>query len=193
MKICLFQGTFNPIHKIHLKMADYVIQNYNFDKVIFIPAFKPPHKKYDASMAQHRFNMVKLATKINPRFAVSDIEYKNNKKSYTYPTVKEIYEKENLNEKINFIIGTDAFEKIETWYETNKLKDLVKFIVFKRDYKLDLKKFDELKSKGYDFTFADMTFEDISSTQIRNSKDITNLVPDTIKEYIIKNELYNKK
>lgn len=191
MKICLFQGTFNPIHNAHLKMANYVIEKFNFDRVIFIPAFKPPHKEYDISMAQHRLNMVKLATLNNPRFVVSDVEFKNDRKSYTYLTVKKIVNEEKMHEKINFIIGTDAFEKIESWYEADKLKDLVKFIVFKRDYKLDLKKFDELKLRGYDFVFADMKFEDISSTQIRGG--IVDLVPEKVKEYILKNGLYNKK
>lgn len=191
MKICLFQGTFNPIHNAHLKMANYVIEKFNFDRVIFIPAFKPPHKEYDISMAQHRLNMVKLATLNNPRFVVSDVEFKNDRKSYTYLTVKKIVNEEKMHEKINFIIGTDAFEKIESWYEADKLKDLVKFIVFKRDYKLDLKKFDELKLRGYDFVFADMEFEDISSTQIRGG--IVDLVPEKVKEYILKNGLYNKK
>ncbi len=191
MKICLFQGTFNPIHNAHLKMANYVIEKFNFDRVIFIPAFKPPHKEYDISMAQHRLNMVKLATLNNPRFVVSDVEFKNDRKSYTYLTVKKIVNEEKMHEKINFIIGTDAFEKIESWYEADKLKDLVKFIVFKRDYKLDLKKFDELKLRGYDFVFADMKFEDISSTQIRAG--IVDLVPEKVKEYILKNGLYNKK
>lgn len=191
MKICLFQGTFNPIHNAHLKMANYVIEKFNFDRVIFIPAFKPPHKEYDISMAQHRLNMVKLATTNNPRFVVSDVEFKNDRKSYTYLTVKKIVNEEKMHEKINFIIGTDAFEKIESWYEADKLKDLVKFIVFKRDCKLDLKKFDELKLRGYDFVFADMKFEDISSTQIRGG--IVDLVPEKVKEYILKNGLYNKK
>ena len=191
MKSCLFQGTFNPIHNAHLKMANYVIEKFNFDRVIFIPAFKPPHKEYDISMAQHRLNMVKLATLNNPRFVVSDVEFKNDRKSYTYLTVKKIVNEEKMHEKINFIIGTDAFEKIESWYEADKLKDLVKFIVFKRDYKLDLKKFDELKLRGYDFVFADMEFEDISSTQIRGG--IVDLVPEKVKEYILKNGLYNKK
>lgn len=64
MKLCIFSGTFNPIHKAHLKMAEYVLSHYGFDKIIFIPAYKPPHKDYDTNMCQHRFNMVKLAIKI---------------------------------------------------------------------------------------------------------------------------------
>jgi nicotinic acid mononucleotide adenylyltransferase len=81
------------------------------------------------------------------------------------------------------------FEKIESWYEADKLKELVKFIVFKRDNDIDTSKFNELKSKGYDFEFTTMDFEDISSTQIRGG-EFTNLVTKEVEEYIEKNGLY---
>ena len=119
MKLCIFSGTFNPIHKAHLKMAEYVLSHYGFDKIIFIPAYKPPHKDYDTNMCQHRFNMVKLAIKNNPHFEISDIEYKSEGKSYSYLTALKLYEQYDVDEKIHFIIGTDAFEKIEEIVETD--------------------------------------------------------------------------
>ncbi len=189
MKLCVFQGTFNPIHKAHLLMAEFVLKNYGFDKILFIPAFRPPHKDYDETLTPHRLEMVKLVTKNNPRFEVSDIEYRSDRKSYTYLTILELCKLYKINGKINFIIGTDAFEKIESWYEADKLKELVKFIVFKRDNDIDTRKFNELKSKGYDFEFTTMDFEDISSTQIRGG-EFTNLVTKEVEEYIEKNGLY---
>lgn len=192
MKLCVFQGTFNPIHKAHLMMAEFVLKNYGFDKIIFIPAFKPPHKNYDESLTPHRLEMVKIATKHNPHFEVSDIEYQNDRKSYTYLTILELYKKYNIDGKINFIIGTDAFKKIESWYETDKLKKLVKFIVFKRENRLDENIYNDLKLNGYDFEFTTMDFEDISSTQIREN-DIKNLVTKEVEEYIEKNGLYKQK
>ncbi len=189
MKLCVFQGTFNPIHKAHLLMAEFILKNYEFDKILFIPAFKPPHKDYDESLTSHRLKMVKIATAYNPYFETSDIEYQNDRKSYTYLTILELYNQYNIDGKINFIIGTDAFEKIESWYETENLKNMVKFIVFKRDNNIDTTKFDELKLKGYDFEFTTMDFEDISSTQIRNG-EIKNHVTKEVEEYIEKNGLY---
>ena len=56
MKLCVFQGTFNPIHKAHLRVAAYVAQKYNFDKVLFIPAYNPPHKNIDPKNSKHRLN-----------------------------------------------------------------------------------------------------------------------------------------
>lgn len=197
MKLCVFQGTFNPIHNAHLKMADFVLKNYNFDKIIFIPAYKPPHKNYDFRLTQHRLEMVKLAALSNPNFKVSDIEYQKDRNSYTYLTILELYKKYDIEGRINFIIGTDAFKKIDTWYESDKLKELVDFIVFVRENEPDDKKYEELKSKGYNFQFAKMNFEDISSTKVRKyiseGKDISRLVTEKVKGYIEKNGLYQDK
>ncbi len=197
MKLCVFQGTFNPIHVAHLKMADFVLKNYGFDKIIFIPAYKPPHKNYDITLTPHRLKMVELAALSNPNFKVSDIEYKNERNSYTYLTILELYKKYDIEGKINFIIGTDAFKKIDTWYEADKLKKLVNFIVFVRENELDNKKYHELKEKGYNFTFAKMDFQDISSSNIRKNiregHDISEFVTDKVKGYIEKNGLYKNK
>ena len=175
-------------------MADYVLKNYGFDKIIFIPAYRPPHKNYDITLTPHRLKMVELAALSNPNFKVSDIEYKNERNSYTYLTILELYKKYDIEGKINFIIGTDAFKKIDTWYEADKLKELVNFIVFVRENELDNKKYRELKEKGYNFTFAKMDFQDISSSDIRKNiregNDISKFVTDKVKGYIEQNGLY---
>ena len=64
-------------------MAEFALKKYNFDKIIFIPAYLPPHKEIEKSLAEHRFNMVKLAISKNPKFELSDIEYKSEGKSYS--------------------------------------------------------------------------------------------------------------
>lgn len=192
MKLCIFSGTFNPIHNAHIKIAQYALSEYKFDKIIFIPAYKPPHKNYDTSMCLHRFNMVKLAIQNNPRFEISDIEYQNDRKSYSYLTALALYKQYNIDGKIHFIIGTDAFEKIESWYETQKLKKIIDFIVFIREN--ENVNFDYLKKEGYNFKFAQLPFTDISSTDIRKrivqGKKITGLVTKEVEDYIYRNGLY---
>jgi len=230
MKLCLFFGTFNPIHNAHIAMAEFVLNEFSFDKIIFIPAYKPPHKNYDTNLCKHRLEMVKLATKYNSAFEVSDIEFRREGKSYTYLTILEIMKAQKLkdlslrgecgafdvaiaqsfnndeittshssnaprNDMINqlsFIIGTDAFKNIKTWYETDKLKNLIDFIIFKREN--EIVEFNELKKEGYNFKFSKMPFFDISSTEIRkkvkNKEPISNLVCKEVEEYIDKNGLY---
>lgn len=195
MKLCVFQGTFNPIHNAHLRVAEFVCKNFDFDKILFIPAYNPPHKASDINMADNRLEMVKLAIENYDKFEVSDIEYKRKGKSYTYLTIKELYELYDIDGKINFVIGTDAFEKIESWYETDKLKNLVKFIVFVREDNFDVLRYNHLKENGYDFEIQKLSFEDVSSSELRNNLkkgyDISNLVPEKVKEYIGKYELYS--
>lgn len=194
MKLCLFQGTFNPIHNAHIQVAEYAVKSSVCDHVVFIPAYNPPHKENDEKICFDRLEMVKLAVQDTPYFSVSDIEFLRKGKSYTYLTVCEIYKKNFIDGKIKFLIGTDAFEKIETWYETDKLKELVDFVVFIRENNFDAKRFEYLRRKGYFYEFMPLKFLDISSTEIRervkHGISIKDLVPEKVEEYIKTHELY---
>ena len=197
MKICTFQGTFNPLHNGHAAMAEFVRENFDYDKIIFIPAYKPPHKEYDPALSGARYNLVKAYVDAHKEFEISDIEYKRNEPSYTYVTLKEL-QKIYPVEKFGFIIGQDAFSEIESWYKTKKLKELLDFIVFLRDNEKEPAVFKELKNKGYNFKVAkNWCRVDISSTQIRDliqkgcsAEEIEKFVPKEVKDFIIKNELY---
>ena len=185
MNICIFPGTFNPIHIAHINMANYALSKYNFDKIIFIPSYIPPHKILDKNLAKHRLNMVKLAVKNNSKFEVSDIEYKTEAKSYTLNTVIQIIKDYKINGKLNMIIGTDAFKDIKSWYKTQELSKLVHFLVFPRNN-------DTIDSDEYsDYSFEIANFEkiDISSTDLRKNKENNEL--QNVKEYIKQNELYS--
>lgn len=181
MNLCIFPGTFNPIHYGHLKMAEYALEKYNFEKIIFIPSYIPPHKEVDRDLATHRFKMVELAIKDNKRFEISDIEYRSEGKSYSLITVQKIIEQYNIKSRLNFIIGTDAFAKINSWYKAEELKELVHFIVFPRNG-------DTIEHiKGWDYELTDMDLVDISSTEIR--KGTTDSIKQ-VEEYINNYGLY---
>ncbi len=197
MKLCVFCGTFNPIHNVHLAMANYVRNHFNFDMILFIPAYKPPHKQIDDERANHRYNMVKLAISGESKFNISSIEFRHEKYSYTVNTIKELYNMyPNIEGKISFIIGTDAFLKIEDWHQANVLKTLVKFLVFPREEKFNPKqgRIERLRENGYEFDIVNMPFINLSSTvlrsRIRNEKSIGSLIPESVHNYIEKNGLY---
>ena len=185
MNICIFPGTFNPIHIAHIKMALFTLHKYNFDKIIFIPAYIPPHKQIDKNLAKHRFNMVKLVADTNTKFDVSDVEYQSEGKSYSLLTVKKIREEYNINGRLNFIIGTDAFCKIRSWYCVDELKELVHFIIFPRGD--DIINNDKFSDFDYELVSAEKI--DISSTEIREHN--TGETLKEVKDYILQNELYN--
>jgi len=198
MNITIFSGTFNPVHTAHLIIAETVRVELNLDKIIFIPAYKPPHRNISLETPENRFNMVKLAIQSNKYFEVSDIEYVLGGKSYSYLTVKKLYEiYPDLTEKINFIIGTDAFKLIDSWYEAEKLAELVNFIIIKRIETTDVKEMvDSVKLKNFNYKIVEVPLIEISSTYIRNNirenKSIKYLVPDCVEKYISDNNLYTK-
>ena len=194
MKLCTFFGTFNPIHNGHIKLAKYVEENYNFDKIIFMPAFCSPHKTADEKMAPHRLNMVKLALENYKEFEVSDLEFNLGKISYTYYTIEKLHDMYDVDGKIYFLIGTDAFWNIQTWHRIDELKQMVKFLVFPRNGSNDITKFEKLKDDGYEFEILDVEPVDISSTLIRLKKEynqpISDVVTSVVEDYILKNGLY---
>lgn len=197
MSICLYQGSFNPIHNAHIKVAEYVHNKFGFEKIVFIPAFKPPHKdlkNFDADNAIHRLNMVQIATDGIPYFDVSAIEYTRNRPSYTYDTIVQIKYIVKPKDKINFIIGTDAFAKIESWHRAEELKELVNFILFVRENDFDESPFLKLKEKGYNYELMDMPFIDISASEVREkikrNIDICDIVPKRVADYIKQNNVY---
>lgn len=196
MKICLYQGTFNPPHLGHLQVAKFVSETLKLDKILFIPAAKPPHKSLHENKdeALHRLNMTKLLVENESKFEVSDIEFHRETPSYTYVTVKELYEKYNLSEKPNFIIGDDAFSKIDTWYHTEELKNLIDFVVLPRNEDFDKEKFEKLKNNGYNFQRLKMPKIYISSTEIRkeasNKRPLNKMTTQEVEKYIYEHNLY---
>ena len=191
MAICIFPGTFNPIHQAHIKMAEFVLQNFDVEKVIFIPSYIPPHKNIDKTIAFHRLNMVKLAVQGNPNFEVSDIEYKSGgksggKKSYTLITVKKIREKYNIEGKLNMLIGTDAFSQIRSWYKVDELKELVHFIVFPRETNV----INRNEFSDFDFEIVKAEEINLSSTELRNG--LKTGLNKEVEDYIKEHELYGR-
>lgn len=188
---CYYFGTFNPVHSGHIKTAKDILSKLGFSKVVFVPAYIPCHKEVSINSFD-RLNMLKLVA--DNDIEVSDIEFKLPKPSYSYRTVQEILKNKKQGEKVNYIIGFDAFKKIESWKNSEYLKNNVHFIVLKRTGE-DRKEIEKLKEKGFDFEITDsINTIDISSTEIREKvkkgADISGLVDEKVKRYIKENELY---
>jgi len=188
MAICIFPGTFNPIHEGHIKMAEFALEYFKFEKIIFIPSYIPPHKDMDKTLSKHRFKMVEIAVKSNPKFEISDIEYRSNEKSYTLLTVRKLIEQYKINGLLNFIIGTDAFSELDRWYHAEELKELVHFIVFPRIGNYEENVYNKYKKAGWNFEIVPSEYINISSTEIRNGTK--NCEQQEIKDYIEKYGLY---
>ena len=198
MKIGIMGGTFDPIHNGHLIISEYIRDYLNLDKVVFIPAGQPPHK--DSSLVlspNHRYAMTNLAIDNNPKFKISDMEIKKNNTSYTYHTIKELKE-EDADSNYYFIIGADSLFELHKWYNFKELSKLTNFALWGRagHYRDDILDRIEYLNQKYEsnIVYIEGPIIEISSSHIRNrvisNKSIKYLVPDIVKEYIKKNNLY---
>ena len=130
--MCLFGGTFDPVHKAHLEIAAAAVDKFALDRVLFVPARNPPHKDQSGvTPYKHRFQMVKIACTGNPRFIASRLE-QGTGPSYTIDTLKRFRSELRANDRLFFLIGSDAFDDIESWHQWREVVDLTEFIVVTR-------------------------------------------------------------
>src|SRR5579864_5906291 len=88
MRVGIFGGSFNPIHFGHLRSAEEVREALALDFIYFVPASSPPHKEEGGlAPAEHRLQMVRLGTKGNSHFMISDVEMRRSGHSYTIDTI----------------------------------------------------------------------------------------------------------
>lgn len=195
MEVCIYSGTFNPVHNAHIRVAESVVSELNLDKLILIPNNIPPHKLKENLMSpKDRLEMLRLAFD-DERFVVSDIEFCLGGKSYSLNTVKEIKKLYNVKGRIGFIIGTDAFRNLKSWYRFEELVPLVKFIIVPRENDADIDRIAEsLGLKDLQYKVIDLPFVDISSSNIRNfvkrGESLEDLVPLKVEEYIKEKDLF---
>jgi nicotinate-nucleotide adenylyltransferase len=127
MRIAIFGGTFDPIHRAHLIVGKEAADRFKLDRVLFIPAGNPPFKRAAASF-EHRFKMVEIACNADPRFMPSRIE-EGDRKSYSIDTIERVKAEGG---DLFFVIGADAFAEITTWHRAPDLLRAVEFIVVTR-------------------------------------------------------------
>lgn len=192
MKIGIMGGTFDPIHKGHLALARAARNQYFLDKVLFIPAFLPPHKedRCDLIAPRHRYRMVELAVCGENGFEVSDLELKRGRVSYTIDTLRELRRKYPQDEFF-MILGADTLKDIPNWHEASRVGDYVRLLAAPRGGVCE----NEIRSLGADW--IQMSECPVSSSQIRrkmlDQQDITDDVPSRVADYILRMKLYGPK
>jgi nicotinate-nucleotide adenylyltransferase len=129
----LLGGSFNPIHNGHVAIAGLVRDKLRLDRVLFIPAGDPPHKR-DGSLApaKDRYEMVRLAIAGTPSFDLSDIEVRRTGKSYSIETIRALERQFGPSTELYFIIGLDAFLDFHNWKAPLELLQACRFVVVPR-------------------------------------------------------------
>ncbi len=137
MNIAFFGGTFDPIHRGHVAVAESAAKRFELGKILFVPAELPPHKPNQtfASFA-HRMAMVALGTSGHPAFIPSDMEARlyaeTGTPNYSLETIRRLKRELKKADKLYFLIGVDAFLDIAKWHRPVDLLRECEFIVANR-------------------------------------------------------------
>ncbi len=192
-RIAVMGGTFNPIHYAHLISAEQVRAGLGYDKILFIPSARPPHKVADADIIEpeHRYQMVLLAIAENPHFEVSRIELERAGPSYTIETLKALKELYGETTELAWIIGADSLIEYKVWKDFDEVLERCVMIATTRpNYNLNQV---PLVIQKRVTTFP-ITGVDISATvireRIRKGLSIQYLVPEGVQAYIEQRQLY---
>ena len=190
MKTCFFGGTFDPPHIGHLIVAESIMEWGDFDKVIFIPSYKPPHKLENISSVYHRINMLKIIIKNKSFFEFSLIDIERKGITYTIDTIIELKKKYVDEKKIFFLVGSDSILDFHKWKDYKSILNSCQIVVAPRPkFKID-KISKDIATK---IMVADIPMLDISSSEInerlKKKLSITNFVTKEIEDYIFSNLL----
>lgn len=207
-------GTFDPIHRGHVDAALAAVTRLGLDRMVLMPAHVPPHRALQPTASPfHRFAMTALAALEHDALEASDLELRTPGASYTARTLAAFHESGIPASLLFFVLGTDAFADIATWYDYPRLLDAAHFVVVSRPghaHGAALARVPELAGRLVDLRHgragdgtipaepsvmlvsADTT--DVSSTELRRrlatGTAVESLVPPAVARHIARHHLY---
>ena len=196
--IGVYGGSFDPVHFGHLKTANSIKNELNFERLFLLPCFKPVHKNSLHYSSIERLKMLGLAIKEFPSLEIDTREIDRGGSSFMIDTLIELLEEFKEN-NICLIIGMDSFISFKTWKKWDQFASLVHLIVLPRNsgqpsqnnldtFELALDKNDlKIKPNGLLY-FSNSELIDISSTDIRDriasNQNLDGLMPSSVINFL---------
>jgi len=129
--LIVFGGTFDPPHVAHLVLAECARVQFAAQRVLFLPAGDPYHKRVEGrpapAAALHRVAMTRIATQSNPAFLVDDREVRRGGPTYTVDTLLELHAEGER--ELALVVGADAWADLPNWKEPGRIRELARIAV----------------------------------------------------------------
>lgn len=189
MRLGVFGGTFDPIHRAHLDMARAALAQADLDRVLFVVSARPPHKRArGCESPEHRYAMVAAALAGEPRLEASRIELDREGTSYTAETLRQL-RKDYPDAELFLIVGADSLADLPKWREPEAILRLARVLAVPRAGEWPVPP--ELEGR---YTLLEFPATPVSSTDVRRrlaeGEAPDDLVPPAVKRYIQEKDLY---
>lgn len=194
-RVGLFGGTFDPPHLGHLALAEWARVRLRLDRVVFVVAGEPPHKRGRVrSDPAHRLALTRRAVRGNPAFQVSTVELRRNGPSYTVDTVREFAD-DAAGASLFLLMGADMFETFSTWVQPQEILRYAALAVALRPGARAPRR-TPYDTMGKGVVWLDNPGLEVSSSHLRkqavSGASLRYLVPDPVARYVEQHRLYRR-
>ena len=188
MKVLVFGGSFDPVHKGHVAMLKKALQIIRPDVAHVVPAYHSPFKAKSPTPFKLRMQMAKAAfSHLGKNIIFDDYELKRGGKTYSYQLVQYLCQRYE-NPEIYLLVGTDCLNDLHAWKNPEYIFKNATVVAGKR------KGFPEHKA-DFRHIFLPGVFPKMSSTRVRahilaSGTIPQDKVPEAVGRVILKNDLY---
>jgi len=191
MRTIIIGGSFDPVHIGHLFLAEEARCQLGYERVVFVPAFVPPHKNLsNEARPEQRLAMLHACVDSLDSFVVDDTEMLRGGVSYTVDTLPAIIRRYDLREKPGFVLGDDLVAGFTGWKEYRRLPELADLVIAHRFYR-------ERVNFEFPHRYLENLILPVSSSDIRArvraGSAFRHIVPEGVFRYIVENMLYRQR
>jgi nicotinate-nucleotide adenylyltransferase len=188
-------GTFDPVHLGHLALAEEAREALGLERVLFVPAAVPPHKR-DRTItdAVHRVRMVALAIDGNPTLELSTLEIERPGPSYTVDTLEAL---RGSAAELTLLLSAESYRELPGWHRPARILELARVAVAPREgYALPPASWldGQFPGAGVRVTLLDGPRLRVSASEIRArveaGRSVRYLVSPAVAAYIATHDLY---
>ena len=192
-RLGVFGGTFDPPHVGHLALAEWAREELGLDRVLFVPAGSPPHKRPGRTPAARRLAMTRLAVRGNPAFVVEPMETRRRGPSYTVDTLAALAAR-HPGAKLWLLVGADMYATIGRWRDPAGIARNASVAVAARPG-FSRPRRAAWAGRGRVRWLGNPAL-DVSSSAVRDlarsGRSLRYLVPPAVERYIVAHELYGR-
>ena len=194
-RVAVLGGTFDPIHRGHLAIAEQVARELGAVETWLVPTNVPPHRGPASASNRDRLDMVRAAAAGDPGMTVLDLELRRAGPSYTVDTLSEL-EARCPDVEIWLTLGADAAREFPNWHRREALERGARFVLVNRTGVPDLDAA-EAARLGFDparTLIVHVASPEISATEVRRraqlGEGLEELVPNPVATIILERGLY---